>query len=239
MLGWPGEAESRRNGRAHTFLLLPGWTVSLRNFASPTRPPRQRPPGSDQSRRPPPSPQSCCRRRRTSFTTCAPTNGWRSSTCPRSSGRTASCQVSTSHDSRRRNLISQSTNDNGRLYSALTLSDSTLLPSPPSSSAGAAPSLSDLLFALPTPLPTTAPKQNGSPHVVILASSGQRCADLVRELRALIPGSTSTGGPPDDKAKVGAAKKGKKTGPAGRGEIAKVGRPLPLGGQRWLHTQGN
>lgn len=103
--------------------------------------------------------------------------------------------------------------------------DNCLLPSPPSSTAGAAPSLSDLLFALPTPLPTTAPKQNGSPHVIILASSGQRCADLVRELRALIPGSTSTGGPADDKAKAG-AKKGKKTGPAGRGEIAKVSASL-------------
>ncbi|KAL7410694.1 U3-containing 90S pre-ribosomal complex subunit-domain containing protein, partial [Mrakia frigida] len=93
------------------------------------------------------------------------------------------------------------------------LPSNSLLPTSPSPY-----SLSDVLFSLPTRLPSTAPKENGSPHVIILASSGQRCADLVRELRALIPGSTSIGGAEEKKGKKG----GKKAGAAGRGEIAKL-----------------
>jgi len=101
-----------------------------------------------------------------------------------------------------------------------------LLPTPPSPY-----SLSDVLFSLPTRLPSTAPRENGSPHVIILASSGQRCADLVRELRALIPGSTSVGGGAEEKK---GKKGGKKAGAAGRGEIAKVRHSTTLPSYRML-----
>jgi hypothetical protein len=84
------------------------------------------------------------------------------------------------------------------------------------------------------PLPTSPPAKNGAPHILVLASSGQRCADLVRELRALTPGGAAEAGDgaaagkgkAGGKGKAAAGKKGK-----GTGEIAKVrwlGSLLPI-----------
>lgn len=102
-----------------------------------------------------------------------------------------------------------------------TLADSAVFDTPPAAT-GSSDLLVSLIRSLSRPLPESAPTENGAPHVLILAASGQRCADLVRELRPLL-------GPlekPAAEDKVGASKKqGEKKGgkPAKK---AKVEAPL-------------
>lgn len=87
-------------------------------------------------------------------------------------------------------------------------------------------SLSSLLLSLPKPIPKTAPTTNGAPHVLILASSGMRCADLVRELRDIVAKESgvvpAVEGDKPPAANGKAKGKGKSTEGKGNGEIAKV-----------------
>ncbi|CED84815.1 Predicted DEAD-box-containing helicase [Phaffia rhodozyma] len=116
--------------------------------------------------------------------------------------------------------------DDWELPESAILQLSTSIPSPPT--------LSSLLQNLPRPLPKSPPTVNGAPHVLILASSGIRCADLVRELRDIIAkesgvvpvveGEDSTGSAKGyGKGKTNGKGKGKTTGDSkGNGEIAKL-----------------
>jgi len=103
------------------------------------------------------------------------------------------------------------------LASRVSLADSTVLDTPPTAT-GSTDLLVSLIQSLPRPLPDSAPAENGAPHVLILAASGQRCADLVRELRPLL-------GPLEKSAPAAGGKQGEKKSSKQAAKKAKVEAP--------------